>query len=174
MDDEKRMFFGAEVFAPWPHLPPGRMIAETERHLTLAFLGNTSFAAIEQLLSQFPQPSFAVGPVGWCDRLFLFPKNIPKSPPIISNGCMATSPRCTLSCSNGYPLRIKGHFFPMSPSRAAPLIGKSGERPLKSSRSLSARSIYMKAEGISLMSRCGPTRFCFLLKSSNIRPTSPS
>ena len=54
------------------------MIAETERHLTLAFLGNTSFAAIEELLPQFPKPSFAVGPVGWCDRLLFIPEEHPK------------------------------------------------------------------------------------------------
>lgn len=78
MDDEKRMFFGAEVFAPWPHFPPGRMIAETERHLTLAFLGNTSFTALKDLLSQFPAPSFVVGPVGWCDRLLFIPEELPK------------------------------------------------------------------------------------------------
>ncbi len=78
MDDEKRMFFGAEVFAPWPHLPPARMIAETERHLTLTFLGNTSLPAIKQLLPQFPKPSFIVGPVGWCNRLLFIPEGDPK------------------------------------------------------------------------------------------------
>ncbi len=42
MEEEKRLFFGAEVSAPWPkELPQGRVLEEKARHLTLAFLGET-------------------------------------------------------------------------------------------------------------------------------------
>ncbi len=78
MDTDKRLFFGAEVAAPWPHLPAGRMIQEAQRHLTLAFLGNTSYSTLQQILPNFPKPSFAIGPSGWCDRLLFIPEEHPK------------------------------------------------------------------------------------------------
>ncbi len=73
------MFFGAEVCAPWPHTPRGRMIAEGQRHLTLAFLGTASFDALQPLLLHFPRPTFSIGPVGKCDRLLFIPEEHPRA-----------------------------------------------------------------------------------------------
>ena len=40
MKDQKRLFFGFEVKAPWPQgLPKGRILKEDQRHITIAFLG---------------------------------------------------------------------------------------------------------------------------------------
>jgi 2'-5' RNA ligase len=70
----KRLFFGAEITAPSTQEPlSGRLIDPTYRHLTLAFLGNTSFSKLEEQLSLFPKPVFRVGLVGVCDRLLFLP-----------------------------------------------------------------------------------------------------
>ena len=64
-----RLFFGMEVFAPWPEeFPPGRTLLEPNRHLTLAFLGETSMPD----LPSFPPPPFSIGLSGIFDKpLFL-------------------------------------------------------------------------------------------------------
>lgn len=80
--DQKRLFFGWEVDAPWPSdYPEGREIKENSRHLTLAFLGNISFSKLKPHLSQFPIPFFKVSPVGICDKLLFLPE---KSPRVVS------------------------------------------------------------------------------------------
>lgn len=65
MEECKRLFIAMEIQAPWPEeYPGGRVLLEANRHLTLAFLGNTSFAAIEKALPSFPKPPFSLGLAG--------------------------------------------------------------------------------------------------------------
>ncbi len=80
--DQKRLFFGLEVQAPWPEtLPQGRVLDEHNRHLTLAFLGNTDYPKLKEALSSFPEPSFKVGFVGQFDQCLFFP---PKHPRVVA------------------------------------------------------------------------------------------
>ncbi len=77
-EDGKRLFFGAAIQAAWPkELPEGRVLDESERHMTLAFLGNSSFSAVQKQLSSMPQPNFRVGIVGKVDHLLFLPKHHP-------------------------------------------------------------------------------------------------
>jgi RNA 2',3'-cyclic 3'-phosphodiesterase len=77
-EGEKRLFFGVEVEAPWPSkLPPGRFLDEAHRHLTLAFLGNTSFPKLLALLHDFPKPAYRIGPVGHFDEQLFLTKRHP-------------------------------------------------------------------------------------------------
>lgn len=60
-----RLFFGMEVIAPWPEVfPSGRVLLESDRHLTLAFLGETTMPD----LRSFPKPDFSCGWVGIFDK----------------------------------------------------------------------------------------------------------
>lgn len=64
----KRLFFGAEVSATWPkEFPPGRILEEPYRHITLAFLGTISLTKI--LDAPFPKPTFPLGPAGFSSHL---------------------------------------------------------------------------------------------------------
>lgn len=69
----KRLFLGMEVIAPWPDvLPEGRVLDETDRHLTLAFLGDANLPQLQELLNSFPKPKFNIGIAGLFDKpLFL-------------------------------------------------------------------------------------------------------
>lgn len=70
--DKKRLFFGAQVEAAWPQeLPEGRIIPEETRHITLAFLGQIGFLALERLLHETPLPLFCLG-IGGIGAEFLF------------------------------------------------------------------------------------------------------
>jgi 2'-5' RNA ligase len=72
--DSKRLFFGAEVEAPWPKdYPHGRLIPEDRRHITLAFLGQQSFSHLKEFLPSIPRPSFQIGPVGIAEKLLFLP-----------------------------------------------------------------------------------------------------
>lgn len=72
--EEKRLFFGAEVSAVWPEkLPPARIIEEASRHITLAFLGNTSLPDLLERLREFPKPPFRIGLSGKCDKFIFLP-----------------------------------------------------------------------------------------------------
>lgn len=76
--DNKRLFFALEVTAPWPqNLPQGRCLLERDRHLTLAFLGNTDFPKLQAALSTFPTPPFAIGLTGIFDSCLLLPERQP-------------------------------------------------------------------------------------------------
>lgn len=78
MSDVKRLFFGFEVEAPWPEsFPSGRIINEANRHITLAFLGNVSFAKLQPLLNAMPLIPFQIGAVGICDKCLILPPNHP-------------------------------------------------------------------------------------------------
>lgn len=75
-----RLFLGAEVAAPWPStFPQGRVIKESGRHLTLAFLGEVDYAKAEKLLPAFPEPPFKIGPVGKCDGVLFLPESHPRA-----------------------------------------------------------------------------------------------
>jgi len=77
--DQKRLFFGVEVHAPWPkELPDARTLKAKHRHLTLAFLGNTSYSKIKMIIPKIPRPHFRVGPVGMFDSCLFLPRRDPK------------------------------------------------------------------------------------------------
>ena len=77
--ETKRLFFGVEVRAPWPEQnPEGRLIAESDRHLTLAFLGNVPFEPLKALLPSLPLPSFRIGSTGFFDASLLLPEKDPR------------------------------------------------------------------------------------------------
>lgn len=78
-DDTKRLFFAFEVSAPWPELlPKGRLLQKEERHLTVAFLGQTDYAKLHSLLPRIPLPPFKIGLVGEFDNVLLLPKRHPR------------------------------------------------------------------------------------------------
>lgn len=78
-EDKKRLFFGAQVIAPWPtEYPEGRMVPEDGRHLTLGFLGNISFSNLQKNLDRFPEPDFKLGPTGYFDQCLFLPKKNPR------------------------------------------------------------------------------------------------
>ena len=65
--------------APWPkEYPPGRLIEEKSRHLTLAFLGNIPYPELAPHLSSFPIPHFKFSPCGICDKLLFLPTDAPR------------------------------------------------------------------------------------------------
>lgn len=74
---KKRLFFGFEAIAPWPDVRPpprGRTLQESERHLTVAFLGDIDYGRLEPLLATVPLPPFLVGLAGYSRQLLLLPK----------------------------------------------------------------------------------------------------
>ncbi len=77
-EEIKRLFFGLEIQAPWPEeLPHGRLLLPSERHLTLAFLGNVPFSPLKEKLNQNElHIPFSLGFAGFFDSvLFLSPRN---------------------------------------------------------------------------------------------------
>lgn len=75
----KRLFFAFEVDAPWPaEMPRGRMLQEGERHLTVAFLGNSDYGQLEPLLKGIPLPPFKVGLAGEFDNIVFLPQGHPR------------------------------------------------------------------------------------------------
>ncbi len=77
--EKKRVFFGIDVISPWPsHFPEGRVIAEEDRHLTLAFLGDTDEKKLLSLLPSAPLPSFKVGLVGKFTAPLFLPRRHPR------------------------------------------------------------------------------------------------
>lgn len=74
-DDQRRLFFGMEAIAPWPEkLPDGRIMDASYRHATVAFLGQTPFSKLMELLESFPPPPFKVGFAGMADRCLILPQ----------------------------------------------------------------------------------------------------
>lgn len=77
-NDLKRLFFAFEVDAPWPEtLPKGRVLAEADRHMTVAFLGTTSLRRLQRLANTFPSSPEPIGPVGMFDGCLFLPKGAP-------------------------------------------------------------------------------------------------
>ncbi len=75
--EPKRLFFGMEVVAPWPEsLPKGRVLSVGDRHLTLAFLGDS---ALPRFMQQFPRPAFRLGIAALFDRPVFLPERSPRT-----------------------------------------------------------------------------------------------
>lgn len=80
--DEKRLFFGFEVHAPWrERFPQARLLDPAHRHITVAFLGKTSCERIKALLPNIPKPPFQLGHVGVFDACLFLP---PKHPRVVA------------------------------------------------------------------------------------------
>ncbi len=72
--DLRRLFFAIQVEAPWPkELPSARILDEEVRHITVAFLGNTSYSKLKANLDTFPPPPFKLGPAAVADGLVFLP-----------------------------------------------------------------------------------------------------
>lgn len=70
---EKRLFVGLSIDAPWPpSYPSGRVIEESSRHLTLAFLGNCPLPNLDT----FPVPDFCATAIS--DAVLFLPKLRPR------------------------------------------------------------------------------------------------
>jgi 2'-5' RNA ligase len=79
MEKLKRLFFAMEVVAPWPEqLPKGRLILESNRHLTLAFLGNAHLPTIQKHLESLPRPPFRVGLAAAFTKPLFLPLHSPR------------------------------------------------------------------------------------------------
>lgn len=77
----KRLFFGLEIFSPWPkRLPRGRAMPEESRHLTLAFIGQCDASKLEPILDHFPLNNLRLGFCGFFDDLLFLP---PKKPRVV-------------------------------------------------------------------------------------------
>lgn len=77
--DRKRLFFGMEAIAPWPdELPRGRILREGDRHLTLAFLGDSDFPKLTKALDRFPKPPFKTGIAACFEKVLFLPHKTPR------------------------------------------------------------------------------------------------
>lgn len=77
--NEKRLFFGAEIEAPWQNEPQAsRIIEKASRHLTLAFLGKLSYSSLKEVLFSTPSPPFRIGIAGKCDKILFLPEKHPR------------------------------------------------------------------------------------------------
>jgi len=76
--EHKRLFFGFEVAAPWPEsFPPGRVLLEKDRHLTIAFLGDADLEQMTEALASFPGLPYKIGLAGVFDRPIFLPHQSP-------------------------------------------------------------------------------------------------
>jgi RNA 2',3'-cyclic 3'-phosphodiesterase len=76
--ENKRLFFGFEIISPWPEeLPPGRILLEEDRHLTVAFLANSDLDRLTDLLGSIPTLPFKMGFSGIFDRPVFLPHHSP-------------------------------------------------------------------------------------------------
>lgn len=81
-EEKKRVFFALQAVAPWSSdEPEGRVLLPAERHMTLSFLGNTAWRAIQQLLARLPAAPFTVAPIGLCDACLFLPN--PSHPKLV-------------------------------------------------------------------------------------------
>lgn len=75
----KRLFFALEIEAPWPdNFPNGRLLKKTDRHLTVAFLGQLPFSFLKEQLKDFPQPPCQMSLAGICNDLLFLPEKEPR------------------------------------------------------------------------------------------------
>lgn len=72
----KRLFLALDIRAPWPiPFPPGKVVKEEARHITVAFLGmREEVPGIEGC----PPPPFRVGRGGFFDRPLFLPQHHPR------------------------------------------------------------------------------------------------
>ncbi|MBA2367807.1 MAG: hypothetical protein H0V82_02140 [Candidatus Protochlamydia sp.] len=116
----KRLFFGLSVEAPWPStFPPGRLMEESFRHLTLAFLGETDLSKIEALFPSLPPFPLDIGLGGRFDRLLFLP---PRHPHVVAwhvewlgEGSLLDQYQHTLTewlKNSGFALNEKNSFLP--------------------------------------------------------------
>ena len=76
-ENNHNLFFGLKVSAPWPTShPEGRIVPETSRHLTLAFMGTVPKEKLLSNLQTFPQPPQLLA-AGICDSLLFLPPDKP-------------------------------------------------------------------------------------------------
>lgn len=74
MGESRRLFFGAQIEAPWPdNYPEARIISVEGRHMTLAFLGLCSIPELSKILASVPKPEFKIGPAGIAKELVFLP-----------------------------------------------------------------------------------------------------
>jgi 2'-5' RNA ligase len=74
-----RLFFALEIHAPWPQkLSSGRVLAENDRHLTLAFLGDVELLKLQNALIDFPNLKSKLGIVGQFDQCLFLPFSHPR------------------------------------------------------------------------------------------------
>ncbi|MCB1111333.1 MAG: hypothetical protein H7A37_10730 [Chlamydiales bacterium] len=72
----KRVFFAFDAHAPWKKQEPkGRLIRHSDRHVTVAFLGNIDYEALEPLLAEIPIPDMRIGPIGIIDYPLFLPNS---------------------------------------------------------------------------------------------------
>lgn len=77
---EQRLFFAIETISPWPDaFPKGRVLAERDRHITLAFLGSTDVPSLLSRLNALPDPGFQIGLAGCFDRPLFLPEKHPRT-----------------------------------------------------------------------------------------------
>lgn len=80
--DRRRVFFAFEAVAPWPEiLPEGRLLRESDRHMTVAFLGSVDFEKLMDVLKTPPQMPFRVGLTGTFDKNLFLP---PRRPSVVA------------------------------------------------------------------------------------------
>jgi RNA 2',3'-cyclic 3'-phosphodiesterase len=78
--ETKRLFFGMEVAAPWPEeWPSGRILLDSDRHLTLSFLGDQNLPSLLERMNDFPEIGFTVGLAGMFDRPIFLPHRHPQT-----------------------------------------------------------------------------------------------
>ncbi len=73
-----RLFFGLEIHAPWPtHFAKGNILPETQRHVTLCFLGHCHLENFLKELSHFPlsPTTTPIGFSGFFDHCLFLPKD---------------------------------------------------------------------------------------------------
>jgi len=74
-----KLFVALEAHAPWQEtFPPGRILDEEARHLTLAFLGESPLDKAVEVVSSLPPP-YPVGPIAITDKLLLLPHRHPRT-----------------------------------------------------------------------------------------------
>ncbi len=75
---KKRLFFGFDVKSTWIEKDfPGKIIPMDQRHITLAYLGDSDFSLLETKLESLCLPSFLVGKTGYFDKCLFLPEKQP-------------------------------------------------------------------------------------------------
>jgi len=108
--DFKRLFFGAEVAAPWPDkLPAAHLLPIEVRHITLSFLGNIAYSKLQPLLKEIPVPAFKIEPAAWCDKIVFLPPDSPRV--IATNVKWFTKDEPLLSYQKDLAVWLDSHQF---------------------------------------------------------------